>query len=88
MSFVFHLKDAKLHYRAAVLICRLFWNMINVICKAEKFWIEPEHLFVFFYLEMLNNQGCTVAEPVGNRVKVVYLDGTFCSGYYIVPKII
>lgn len=85
MSFVVHLKVAKLHYRAAVLICRLLWNMINVTYKAEtlyfrplpvyirKFWIEPEHLFGVFFLEVLNNQGCTVTEPVNNKVKVVKL---------------
>lgn len=80
MSFVVHLKVAKLHYRAAVLICRLFWNMINVMYKAETLYFRPlhkkvldrpEHLFVFFFLEMLNNQGCTVAEPVNDKVKVV-----------------
>lgn len=43
MSFVVHLKVAKLHYRAAVLICRLFWNIINVMYKAETLYFRPLH---------------------------------------------
>lgn len=80
MFFVVYLKVVKFYYCVVVLICRLFWNMINVMYKVEILYFRFlykkvldrfEYFFVFFFLEMFNNQGCIVVEFVDNKVKVV-----------------